>query len=235
MLFTRTTTTTSTRPDPSRFYNARYDQEVSNEWKYNLSYVKIDLRSLEVFNSAGQTLQTPIDIDYSKEHCQIWDTQGRGAGVPPALALSPAGRPTLLHVLSEDDLKTHRYYYVRQENGRWLQTPICHSSHQWNSCHMRHNEDGIHAFVVTGERYLEGGYMDRHGGGRIEEWVSTDHGHSWRKHRVLSPTSDEYAGWRFNNVQPIVRPDGSEVPGMLMFYGWSDPNRPQAKAFLLHE
>ena len=80
-------------PDPSRFYNPRYNQEVSNEWKYNLSYVKIDLQTHEVRNADGEILKTPIDIDYSKEKCQIWDTQWRGAGVPPAICLTRTASP----------------------------------------------------------------------------------------------------------------------------------------------
>lgn len=41
--------------------------------------------------------------------------------------------------------------------------------------------------------------------------------------------------WRFNNVQPVVRPDGSTVDGLLLYYGWKDPNAPEATAFLVHE
>ncbi len=77
--------------------------------------------------------------------------------------------------------------------------------------------------------------MDRHGGGRIEEWISRDEGQTWIKRRELSPGKKPYAGWRFNNVQPVVRPDGSEIEGMLLFYGWKDAEAPEAKAFLLHE
>ena len=223
-------------PAPQRFFNPRYNTLVSNEWKYNLSYVKIDLQTHEVYNADGEVLKTPIDIDYSKEKCQIWDTQWRGAGVPPAVCLDENGEPAFLHVLSEDDLKSHRYYYVRREEGRWVQTPICDSSHQWNSCHLnRDSNGGLHAYVVAGECYLEGGYMDRHGGGRIEEWASRDEGNTWNKQRELSPGQKQFIGWRFNNVQPVVRPGGSEVDGMLLFYGWKDTKAPRARAFLLHE
>ena len=72
----------------------------------------------------------------SKVNARIWDTGGRGSGVPPAIALDEAGEPAFLHVLSEGDLKTHTYYYVRRENGRWRQTAICGSNHQWNSGHL---------------------------------------------------------------------------------------------------
>ena len=49
------------------------------------------------------------------------------------------------------------------------------------------------------------------------------------------PDGKQYAGWRYNNVQPVTRPDGTAVEGMLLFYGWSTENSPGARAFLLHE
>lgn len=220
-------------PDPRRFFNPRYERLVNNEWKYNLSYVKIDLKTHVVRNAEGDILKTPIDIDYSKANCEIWDTQWRGAGIPPAMALDENGEPAFLHVLSEDSVSQHRYYYVRRVEGRWVQTPITHSNHQWNSGYLRRDDDGtLRAFVITGDGYLEGGYMDRHGGGRIEEWVSTDKGKSWIKRRDLSPDRKD---WRYNNIQPVVHPDGTAVQGMLLFYGWKDKDAPEAKAFLLDE
>lgn len=223
-------------PDPQRLFNPRYNKFASNEWKYNLSYVKINLETHEVCNGDGQVLKTPIDIDYSKTHCQIWDTMWRGAGVPPAVTLDANGSPAFLHVLSEDSLSDHRYYYVRRVDNEWKKTPITHSSHQWNSCHLsRGTDDTLHAYVVVGEGHLNGGYMDRHGGGRLEEWVSDDQGNHWTHRREVSPNSQQYAGWRFNNVQPVVKPDGSTVDGMLLYYGWKDENDPKASAFLLHE
>jgi hypothetical protein len=223
-------------PTPQRFHNPRYDQLVSNEWKYNLSYVKIELATHVFRNANGDALSTPIDIDYSKANCQIWDTKWRGAGIPPTVSLDEEGQPTFLHVLSDDDITSHRYYYVRREKGEWVHTAICESNHQWNSGHLSTDKNGaIHAYVIVGEGYLEGGYMERHGGGRIEEWVSKDKGNNWKKRRDLTPDQEPYAGWRFNNIQPVVRPDGTTVEGMLLFYGWKDKEAPEAKAFLLHE
>jgi len=223
-------------PDPHRFYNPRYKELVSNEWKYNLSYLKIDLKTHQVRNADGEILRTPIDIDYSKENCQIWNTEWRGAGVPPAVSIDNKGDPVFLHVLSEQNLSSHRYYYVRREKGRWIQTPICESNHQWNSGCLTIDGLGIvHAYVVVGNDYLSGGYMDGHGGGNLEEWVSKDAGVSWAKLRNLSPHHGDYAGWRFNNVQPVVGADGEMVDGMFLFYGWNDSDAPKAKAFLFHK
>ncbi|MDE0820913.1 MAG: BNR-4 repeat-containing protein [Opitutales bacterium] len=223
-------------PAPQRFYNPRYDQLVDNEWKYNLSYLSIDLRTHVVYNADGDSINTPVDLDYSKTHCRIWDTAWRGAGIPPTICLDEKDEPTFLHILSGESVRSHHYYYVRREKGQWKQTLICPSNHQWNSGYLTLDAKGIlHAYLIVGDGYLEGGYMDRHGGGRIEEWVSTDKGDTWKKFRDLTPDGKPYRDWRFNNIQPVVRPDGSIVEGMLLFYGWQDREKPEAKAFLLHE
>ncbi len=237
--------------DPKRLYNARYDQPVRNDWKYNLYYVKIDLETHAVSNFDGTRMKTPIDADTADATCRIWNTEGRGAGVPPTIMLDENGAPAFLHVLSEDTLEDHRYYYVRRANGAWKQTPITHSNHQWNSCHLsRDNEGTLHAYLIVGDGYLETqgftgetgtesrkeyGYMDKHGGGLIEEWTSSDQGNTWQKQRDLIPDTSQYPGWIYNNIQPVRRPDGSIVDGMLLFYGWNDHNVPKARAFLLHE
>jgi hypothetical protein len=103
--------------DPERYYNPRYKHQVSNEWKYNLYYVRIDLQTHNVTNFDGESMKTPIDIDQADAKCRIWDTKWRGAGVPPTLSLDENGNPAFLHVLSGDTIKDHQYYYVRRENG----------------------------------------------------------------------------------------------------------------------
>ena len=223
--------------DPKRFYNPRYGQAVANGWKYNLYYIKIDLATHDVTNFAGESMKTPIDIDQADAKCRIWDTKWRGAGVPPTIALDENGEPAFLHVLSEDTLRDHRYYYVRRAEGKWKQTPVARSNHQWNSCHLARDDDGtLHAYLIVGDGYLDtGGYMDRYGGGAVEEWVSADKGNTWTKQRDLTPEESRYSGWKYNNIGPVTKPDGSFADGMLMFYGWKDKESPEAKAFLVHE
>jgi hypothetical protein len=223
--------------EPKRFYNPRYDRAVSNEWKYNLYYIRIDLTTHEVTNFDGESMNTPIDIDQADAQCRIWDTKWRGAGVPPAIALDENGDPAILHVLSGETLEDHHYHYIRIVEGKWQQTPITRSNHQWNSCHLARDEDGtLHAYLIVGDGYLDtGGYMDGYGGGTIEEWISADRGNTWKKHRDLTPDTSKYPAWKYNNIQPVTRPDGSIVDGMLLFYGWKDKDAPEAKAFLLHE
>ncbi|MBL7189999.1 MAG: BNR-4 repeat-containing protein [Phycisphaerae bacterium] len=222
--------------DPNRFYNPRYDRAAGNEWKYNLYYVRIDLQMHEVTNFDGERMNTPIDIDQADAKCRIWDTKWCGAGVPPTIILDANGGPAFLHVLSEETLAEHRYYYVRRAGGKWKQTPITGSNHQWNSCHLARDDDGtLHAHLIVGDGYLDtDGYMDRYGGGAVEQWSSHDNGNTWKKQRDLTPDRSTYPGWKYNNIQPVTKPDGSIVDGMLLFYGWKDRDAPEAKAFLLH-
>ncbi|MHC4532402.1 MAG: BNR-4 repeat-containing protein [Planctomycetota bacterium] len=223
--------------EPQRYYNPRYKHQVTNEWKYNLYYVKIDLQTHNVTNFDGERMKTPIDIDQADAKCRIWDTKWRGAGVPPTIILDENGDPAFLHVLSGETIKEHQYYYVRRAQGKWKQTPIAPSNHQWNSCHLAMDDDGkLHAYLIVGDRYLDtGGYIDSYGGGAVEEWVSVDKGNTWKKQRDLTPDKSRYPGWNYNNIQPVTRPDGSFVDGLLLFYGWKDKESPEAKAFLLHE
>ena len=223
--------------EPERYYNPRYKHQVSNEWKYNLYYIKIDLQTHDVTNFDGESMKTPIDIEQADAKCQIWDTKWRGAGVPPTIILDNNGNPAFLHVLSEETINDHQYYYVRRAEGKWKKTPIARSSHQWNSCHLARDVDGtLYAYLIVGDGYLDtGGYMDSYGGGAVEEWVSADKGNTWKKKRDLTPDKSRYPGWKYNNIQPVTRSDGSIVDGMLLFYGWKDKESPEAKAFLLHE
>lgn len=224
-----------TNPKPERFYNPLYDQRVS--YNYNLYYIKIDLRTDEVVNAKGEILQTPIDLALANSKCIIWDTKWRGGSIIPSILIDENDHPSFLHVLSDKTPEDLDYHYVRLENGKWKQTRVTHSNHEWNSCHLAKSADGtLHAYVITGEGYLDSdGYMDKHGGGNIEEWTSTDKGNTWKKERDLTPDKTKYPGWKYNNIQPVKKPDGTLVDGMLLFYGWNDKNAPEAKAFLLHK
>lgn len=238
-------------PDPRRFYNPRYDRQVS--YNYNLYYIKIDLRTGNVVNDDGEVMQTPIDLGLANAKCRVWDTQWRGGNAVPTIVLDKNGEPCFLHVISEKTLADHNYYFVRRENGKWKQTPVAPSTHEWNSCHLKRDASGtLRAYLITGNgrrdmgAYMEqftgdgfldtAAYMDRYGGGEnIEEWISSDNGNTWKKARDLTPDISRYPGWKYNNIQPVTKPDGSIVDGMLLFYGWTTGTVPEAKAFLLHE
>ena len=240
--------------DSARYYNPRYKKNVSNEWKYNLYYLKVDLESGAVSSYQGDIMNTPVDLDQANSKCKIWDTDWRGAGVPPDIVLDENGDPAFLHVLSEETTEQHNYYFVHRAGGEWKKSLISPSNHQWNSCHINLDSEGLyHAYLVTGDAYLDtkwvegkatgdqfekgnvaylntGGYMDKHGGGRIEEWISPDK-ETPGKRQNISPDQEKYKNWKYNNIQPVTRPDGSVVDGMILFYGWKHKEAPKQRHF----
>ena len=116
---------------------------------------EMDAETIQIFSGAPQAWRRK---EYRPEEVEAYRARVAETGIEPAF----------LHGLSEDNLKAHNYYYVRRKNGRWVQTPICKSNHQWNSGHLALDNNGVlHACIITGEGYFDSdGSMDRHGGGR---------------------------------------------------------------------
>ena len=224
--------------DKRRMQNPLYDNRVPSNYKYNLYYVKIDLRTHEVVNDKGEAIQTPIDRSTANSKCMIWDTKWRGGGIIPTIRVDEDDQVSFLHNISDaKHEKSLSYHYVRGVNGKWKHSRITHSNHHWNSGYISESNDGVlSAFLLAGDGYFEAeADMDRYGGGSIEEWTSTDRGNSWSKARDLTPDESLYPGWKYNNIQSVRKPDGTLVDGMLLFYGWKGEGSSDAKAFLMHE
>ncbi len=223
---------------PEKFWNPRYKTKTNLGLKYNLYAINIDLQTHAVTNFEGRRVKTPVDFERANALCKIWDTDWRGAGVPPDIILDENDNPAMLHVLSEETPETFNYYYVRYVDSAWKQSVICPSNDDWNSCYLQRGKDGrLYACILNGPKLgahgEKVGKMDSRGGGRIELWSSSDKGSSWRKVRDLTPGGPEYEGWKFNNIQPIKDPGGKVQDGMLLFYGWKDSHACKGKAFLV--
>ena len=104
---------------PEKFFNPRYGTEKNLGLKFNLYYAHVNLENHEVRNFEGELLSTPIDLEQANEKCSIWDTHGRGSGIPPEIILDANNHPAFLHVLSEETPTDFNYYYVRFEEGEW--------------------------------------------------------------------------------------------------------------------
>ena len=210
--------------------------------KTNLYYVKVDLETHKAYNFDGEEMQTPIHLKEANDKCKIWDTNWRGSGIPPDIIIDRHNNPAFLHALTEEKFEKLNYYYVRSDGSDWKQTVIAPACHKWNSSHLTRDDNGVlHAFLLMDAGYFESngkGVMNSHGGGtRIEEWISDNDGETWTKSETLLKAEGEYAGWRFNNIQPIKDKTGTIQEGMWLFYGWNEENGDvaQAKAFLLIE
>jgi len=222
--------------NPDRQENPLYaNRRVS--YDYNLYYIKVDLRDHQVTNFAGDIISTPITYQSATDSCMIWDTEWRGGSVIPFIMADENDDVSFVHNISdfqhEDSLD---YHYVRYVNGEWKKTRITDSNHEWNASYLSKSNDGsLHAYVITGEGYNDlSGDMNNHGGGNIEEWISVDAGDTWEFSKDITPGNLNYAGWHYNNVQPVRKADGTIVDGLLLFYGWDSNNGEarNAKAFL---
>lgn len=226
---------------PEKSYNPLYKKNVGT-LKTNLYYVKVDLENHVTTNFEGKELETPIVLDMANEHCKIWDTNWRGSGIPPDIIIDKNDNPAFLHVLTEEVFEKLNYYYVRYDGKEWKKTVIAPACHKWNCSHLQIDKNGIlRAYLLMDKGYFESedkGIMNSHGGGtRIEEWISLDQGETWNKSQTLFKAEGKYAGWRFNNIQPIKTKEGKIKEGFWLFYGWEEENSKvaQAKAFLLIE
>ena len=196
----------------------RDDRLVNNEWKYNLSYLSIDLRNHAVYNADGASVTPPW----------IWTTQKpiAGFGIPHGEERASSGhllgrerRAFLPYVLSGKHPLTT--ITTSPQEGRWKQTLIRSSNNQWNSGYLsRRQRDSSR--LPDRRRGVPRGRIH----GQARRWP--DRGMDFRRQGQFMeeapalPDQKPYQGWRFNNVQPVVRPDGSIVEGMLLFYGWKD-------------
>ena len=241
--------------NPGRYFNERYNTIVTNDYKYNLYYLKIDLQTQSAYNYLGKPIKLPVDLNTANKDCIIWNTEGRASGIPPQIIEDKNGNPAFLHVITEENINEFQYYFVHFLNNKWLKSPIRTSNHQWNNSDIILKKNRYHAYLITGDRViktpfddarkflnqkglknwtkineLNGGYMDKHGGGEIEEWISED-GVNWNFHKKIVPnnTSSE---WRFNNIQFIKDRFGNQIKDAFIFYGWNNSKERQTSGFL---
>ena len=241
--------------NPGRYFNERYNSIVTNDYKYNLYYLKIDLQTQRAYNFVGKSLKLPIDLHTANKDCIIWNTEGRGSGIPPQIIEDKNGNPAFLHVITEENINKLQYYFVKFLNKKWTKSPIRSSNHQWNNADIIFKKNKYHAYLITGDKViktpfddaqkflnqkglknwtkineLSGGYMDKHGGGQIEEWVSED-GINWNFYKKIVPENTD-SDWRFNNIQFIKDRFGNQIKDAFIFYGWNISKERQTSGFL---
>ena len=241
--------------NPGRYFNERYNTIVTNDYKYNLYYLKIELESGKAYNFSGEPMKLPIDLYTANQNCIIWNTKGRGSGIPPEIIEDKNGNPAFLHVLTEKNLNEFQYYFVHYLNEKWIKSSIRSSNHQWNNADIIIKNDKYHAYLITGDKVLKtpyddakkflrennlnnwtkinelnGGYMDKHGGGQIEEWVSND-GMNWEFYKKITPKNTD-SDWKFNNIQFIKDKMGNKMKDAFIFYGWNSDPEKQSSGFL---
>ena len=240
--------------NPGRYFNERYNQIVTNDFKYNLYYLKIDIRKGKAFNFSGKELLLPIDLFSANKNCLIWNTEGRASGAPPQIILDKNGNPAFLHVITEKTINDFNYYFVQFIKQKWIKSPIRSSNHQWNNGEIIIKNNKIFSYLIVGDKAVRtpfddamnflnkelnnwtkinefcGGYMDKHGGGQIEEWISND-GIDWEFSKKIIPNNTD-SNWKFNNIQFITDKYGNKNKDAFIFYGWNSTDNRKTSAFI---
>jgi len=244
--------------NPGRYFNERYNTIVTNDFKYNLYYLRVDLKTQKAYNFSGKQLILPIDLHSANKDCIVWNTQGRGAGIPPEIIIDKNGNPAFLHLITEKSIDDFNYYFVQFLNGEWVKSPIRTSNHQWNNGGILYKDNKYFSYLIVGDKVtrtkyddainflkknnlknwikineMNGHYMDKHGDGDIEEWVSID-GINWEFSKKITPINKK-SKWKFNNIQFINDFSGEQLKECILFYGWEDSDPKKTSAFIYLE
>ncbi len=188
-----------------------------NLWsRYDLYYVRLDLRAGRLLNIEGDPVERPINRRIARERCLVWDTGERIVNVPSILA-DEQDRPQFLFPVAGNRLDRCRFWFIRREGDGWRRHAVAAMDNIWNGSHLEYDaEGGITAFLIGRET----ANAERlYGGGRLEEWRSADGGRRWRKVGEISLPE----GYLANNPKPVEDLAGRPLPRTLLFFGWKGP------------
>ncbi len=204
-------------------FNTRYGKVLGDHTqRYNLYYLYVDLTSGKGYNIDGVEVPLPLRKWVADEKCLVWDTDERTAAVGPSICLDDADQPQFLLPVSEETPLDSAFYFV---------TRITKTLHPFNASCLQRDANGVlRAYMVTGSgeslAESEKGLptdMDGYGyGRRVEKWISSDGGESWRLDRNLTPVP----GLRYQNVQIVSDGMSREFDDLFLFYGWKDERSP---------
>ena len=187
--------------------------------RHNLYYMKVDLPTGKAYNYEGKELPVPINKEVADRDCLVWDTQGRVAAVGPSIHLTKDGEPSFVLPVSDKTPLMSKFYYIRRDGKKWARTPIARTSHPFNSAHLdRDGSGGIHAYLITGKgESISPPGMDYYGwGDKVEHFVSSDEGASWKLGANLTPK----AGRKYQNIQFVAKGPREISRDIFLFYGW---------------
>lgn len=206
------------------------------ETRYNLYYVKVDLPSGAITNYLDQQLAAPVTRSVADQNAKLIDTGGRLFSAPPAIHLNQEGEPHFLGVISGSTPHHGWFTHVHLVGGEWQETRIARTSNVWNSGLIDTDRDGnLRALLMAGDGEVAAGSpkgtnLNGFGwGDRVEEWISSDNGVTWRLNRDITPEK----GMRYQNLRTVSTGMGTESNEVFLFYGWEPDAGPgEAVAFL---
>ena len=204
------------RWDERRRVNPLYKRFLNLWSRYDLYYLKLDLRTGRLFNIEGDRVERPVNRRMARERCLVWETGERIVNMPSVLA-DAEDRPQFLFPVAGNQLDRCRFWFIRREGGVWARHAVTGTDNIWNGSHLEQSADGgITAFLI-GRAPGHGELF--YGGGVLEEWRSTDGGRRWSKVGGIELPR----GFLANNPKPIEDLAGRSLPRTLIFFGWKGP------------
>ncbi|MHB1135733.1 MAG: cell wall-binding repeat-containing protein [Coriobacteriia bacterium] len=167
----------------------------------------------------GSPLSLPVTRAAADAHCRIVDS-GSAFVNEVTVKVDAAGAPCVLYLIgSGSGPGAYSWRVIRRQDGQWRTGTIVTTDHFFDAAALDPRPDGsLEAFVVTGDSDAtgtrDGDYRGR--GGRVERWVSEDHGLTWRFVERVSPPEP---GVIYSD--PVLLPEG-DPRTRLVFTDWSD-------------
>lgn len=184
-------------------------------------------------DATGTPVAIPVDHETADEKVRIFDSAGNAVNEISVKQDSEDVPCVLFLTGSGSGPGAFTWTFARLEDGAWRFTPIATTDHYFDSGAILPGEGAsIEAVLVTGENDATGtvGTDMRGRGGKLERFISDDHGLTWRSLGFISP--DE-PGIDFGDPQFV---DGGSGDERLVFCEWNnDPGNFFNRMFLWGE
>jgi len=193
-----------------------YERSVGTMTRFNLYYLRFDLKTGKMYAANGAKLNRPLNRR-DAEGCLVWDTKGHLSNMPSIL-VDKDDSPCFFMPVSEKMVDDCRFWFIRRTGDKWTNSPVTQTGSTWNGSHIEFGDDGnLNAFVIG--KASNAGHCP-YGGGPLQEWRSTDDGDTWQQISDITPQT----GLLCNNPRPIEGVEGSPLKRSLVFFGWEGPD-----------
>lgn len=141
-------------------------------------------------DAAGTPVAVPLEHDAADLAVRFHDSNALGVN-EISVKEDSTGAPCVLFLTGEGaGPDAYTWTFARYASGSWTLSPIATTDHYFDSGAILPGAGGVvEAVLVTGESGAAGGVgQDMRGrGGRLERWVSDDHGATWSSAGMISP------------------------------------------------
>jgi len=171
-------------------------------------------------DAAGTDVELPLEHEVADETVRFFDSDARAVN-EISVKEDASGAPCILYLTGEGagGPDAFTWTFARYSEGEWHFSEIARTDQYFDSGAIRPGPNGsVEAIIVVGENGALGatGQSMRGRGGRLERWVSTNDGATWRFDQRVSPDEPMTA---FGDPQFVNDGSGDE---RLTFVEWNN-------------